>query len=346
MDNRRRYLNVLRKMNMQDEAKVSEALRKKGFYTNSDNFPLSALHFELTEACNAKCRHCYNSSGHNEHDKMGANEWIKFAKYLVEKGGVFECLLSSGEPLLLGKRLFEIMDILDDDGTIFMLMTNGFLVTDEVSTHLAKYKYHWLQVSIDGSDAEYHDWFRQSTGSWEHAINAVKCLSNKNIPVKIAHCVTPQNIDKIDDMFKLASEIGASSIIAGGISLSGRTSDNRNLLLTPDQDRFLWEKIKENRVIYDGRMTIKTTNSVKQGLINHSEKPRSNAVIRPNGDIRIDDMAPFVIGNVLRDDFETIWSSKIDTCWKDPRVVSFINGFDRNDRNTEIINYVDDDIYL
>lgn len=67
MDNRRRYLNVLRKMNMQDEAKVSEALRKKGFYTNSDNFPLSALHFELTEACNAKCRHCYNSSGHNEH---------------------------------------------------------------------------------------------------------------------------------------------------------------------------------------------------------------------------------------------------------------------------------------
>ena len=57
-------------------------------------------------------------------------------------------------------------------------------------------------------------------------------------------------------------------------------------------------------------------------------------------------MAPFVIGNVLRDDFETIWSSKIDTCWKDPRVVSFINGFDRNDRNTEIINYVDDDIYL
>lgn len=346
MDNKQRYLNVIRNMNLQNESEITEALRRKGFYSGSDVFPLSALHFELTSICNAKCRHCYNCSGGNSTDKMGPDQWKNFSRYLVEKGGVFECLISGGEPLLLGDSMFDIMDILHDDGTIFTLMTNGYLITDEIAKKLRKYKYHWLQISIDGAEKTYHDWFRQREGSWDKAVNAVKMLSNNGIPVKIAHCVTPKNINSLDKMFRLAYEIGASSIIAGGISLSGRANDNRDLLLSSEHEQFLWETIKENRIIYEGKMKIKTTNAVKAGLSSHAERPRSNAVIRPNGDIRLDDMAPFVIGNILYDDFEMIWKDKIDKAWRDPRVLNFIKSFDKNDRNYGVINYVSEDIYI
>lgn len=44
----------------------------------------------------------------------------EFSKYIVKNGGVFECLLSGGEPLLLGDKLFEIMNILHNDGRYFL----------------------------------------------------------------------------------------------------------------------------------------------------------------------------------------------------------------------------------
>ena len=347
-NNRRRYLNILRKMNLQDEDVMNEALKKKGFYSESQTYPLSSLHFELTSHCNAFCKHCYNNSGaaNNVNDEMTPNKWKEFSKYLVAHGGVFECLISGGEPLLLGDHLFDIMDVLRDDGTIFLLMTNGYLLNDEIAKRLKKYQYHWIQVSIDGATAQYHDSFRQTAGSWEKAVHGAKAISENGIPLKIAHCVTPYNLDDLDKMCDLAYSVGATSIMVGGVSLSGRTGDNRDLLLSDKDRKILAEHIVYNRTRYEGRMRVKSTNSVRHGLENHAKRPRSGAVIRPNGDIRIDGMAPFVIGNLLRDDFTEVWERKIDTCWDEPSVQKFISCFDVDDRNGIYVNYQGADIYL
>lgn len=347
MDNRRRYLNVIKNLNLQDEHLVNEALKNKGFYSKDATYPLSSLHFELTSKCNSFCKHCYNNSGnYNNDDNMTVERWIEFSKYIVNKGGVFECLISGGEPLLFGDSLFDIMDILHNDGTIFLLMTNGQLLTEEIARKLKKYHYHWLQISIDGVNKEYHDWFRQVNGCWEKAIKGAKAVSNNGIPLKIAHCVTSYNLNQVDEMCDLAYSLGASSIILGKISLSGRTATNRNLLLSKHEIDFLDEKIKYNSLKYKNKMKIKSTNSVKQGLINHSKRPRSSAVITPNGDIRIDGMAPFIIGNILNNDFTQIWEQKIDQCWENPKVKEFIEQFDKNDRNEIYINYIEKDILL
>ena len=57
-------------------------------------------------------------------------------------------------------------------------------------------------------------------------------------------------------------------------------------------------------------------------------------------------MAPFVVGNVLKDDFADIWKNKIEFAWNDERVVQFISDFDQYDINHENINYVMNDILL
>lgn len=347
MENRRRYLNILRKMNLQEEDIINQALKEKGFYSDSEIYPLSSLHFELTSRCNALCRHCYNCSGEKgDIDRMIPERWVDFSKYIVKNGGVFECLLSGGEPLLLGNKLFDIMDVLHEDGTIFLVMTNGYLLTKEMADKFKKYQYHWFQVSIDGANEEYHDWFRQTKGNWMNAVKGAKHIADNGIPLKIAQCVTPHNLDGIDKMCDLAYSVGATSIMIGGISLSGRTNRNLKLLLTETDMEVMKNKIEENRIRYKGRMKVKSTNSVKQGLINHSKKPRSGAVIRPDGNVRIDGMAPFVIGNIIDDDFTTLWKNKIDKCWNDARVQKFIEGFDEKDRNEELINYVVEDIIL
>ena len=276
-------------MNLQEEDVINNALKNKGYYSNSDMYPLSSLHFELTSKCNAFCKHCYNDSGiNNTVDAMTPDNWVNFSKYIANNGGVFECLLSGGEPLLLGDKLFEIMDVLHNDGTIFLVMTNGYLLTYELANKLQKYQYHWFQVSIDGSKKEYHDWFRQFNGNWDNAVNGAKAIANNGIPLKIAHCVTPYNLNDIDEMCDLAYSIGATSIMIGGISFSGRVINNLDLLLSPLEVEHMKVKIDENRERYQGKMKVKSTNSVINGLINHSKRPRSGAVIRPNGDVRID----------------------------------------------------------
>lgn len=331
---------------LRDEKEKYAKMMGTGIYPASFDFP-TVLQFELTHHCNVYCKHCYNDSGHNDKvDAMTPDKWVEFSKYLVKHGGVFECILSGGEPLLLGDKLFEIMDILHDDGTSFLLITNGFLLNEEKVKRLAKYRYHWIQVSIDGSTPEFHDSFRQREGSWQHAVEGAFMVSATGIPLTIAHCVSPGNLDKIDDMCALAYSLGASSLMLGDINLSGRTAQNRDLMLNDEQKNYFFEKYEENLLRYSGKMSIIRNASTRNSIKRYMLSPNYGLIIRPNGDCRLDCMAPFVIGNILKEDFCDIWNKKGSTCWNNPKVKEFVDSFSSDDFNTMITNYFDSDIQI
>lgn len=333
---------------IKDEKARIEALQKQGLYPMYYDFPLT-LQFELTTHCNVFCKHCYNNSGiaNDTPDRMTSDQWKKFAQYLVSKGGVFQCVISGGEPLLLGDDLFDIMDILHDDGTSFLVISNAFLLTQEKVRRFAKYRYKWFQISIDGANATWHDSFRQRQGSWNRAIDGAYMVSKEGIPLTIAHSVTPGNLAQVEQMCKLAYELGAGSIILGEVNPSGRSANSMELVLNHDQKNYLYEKISELSNAYFGKMIIQRSSSTRNSLFRYMNTPNSGAIIRPNGDIRLDCMAPFTLGNVLEDDFETIWKSKAATCWHDPRVIQYAEAYDKElDINAIYKNYCDADIRL
>lgn len=347
---KRDYVKIYRARDMKqmkEEKERIHALQSAKLYPTSFAFPLT-LQFELTSHCNVYCKHCYNNSGtcNNENDTMTPERWIDFSKYLVKHGGIFECILSGGEPLLLGKQLFEIMNILHDDGTCFLLITNGYLLNKEYVSTLSRYRYHWLQVSIDGSDEKYHDAFRQRVGSWQRAVEGAFMVSAAGIPLTIAHTVTPQNINKIDDMCNLAYALGASCIMLGEVNLSGRSAANQELLLNAQQKELLLQKYEENYHRYQGKMFVQRSATVKNSVLRYLNTPNSGLIVRPNGDLRLDCMVPFVIGNILENDFEAIWKEKHDKCWSHPKVQEYIAQFDSDDASKMLTNYVDKDIYI
>lgn len=323
-------------------------LQKQKMFPEKFYFPLT-LQFELTSHCNVKCKHCYNNSGayNKQADRMTPEKWIEFAEYLVDKGGIFECILSGGEPLLLGKDLYSIMDILHEDGTQFLLITNGYLLDKETITCLEKYRYRWIQISIDSCTREYHDAFRNRQGSWERAILGAVGVAEAGLPLTIAHSVTKENLKDIDGMCQLAYDIGAGSIILGEVNFSGRMYDNMDLALNNDDKNYLYNKVEENHEKYKGRMVVKRSGIIKNQLVRYQIYPTSGAIIRPNGDIRLDCMAPFVLGNILDDDFSKVWIEKSPECWKNPKVCEYIDSFDSiNSNNVYLKNYVDKDIIL
>ena len=341
-----RIANAIDMKNFKQSVKNIEMLQDNLLYPEKLLFPMT-LQFELTRNCNLRCKHCYNASGvRSFSDPMTPEEWIKLSNYIVSKGGIFECILSGGEPLLIGESIFDIMDILHEDGTSFLLITNGMLLTENMVRKFKKYNFMWLQVSIDGYDAETHDEFRGIKGSWDRATNGAYYVSKHGIPLTIAHSVTPKSLKDIDKMCELAYQLGAGTIILGEITPSGRSISNKDILLSYEERNELLKKTEEQRVKYAGRMVVERSANTKIQLMRYQKTLNTGAIIRPNGDIRLDCMTPFKIGNVLIDDLYDVWNEKSNVCWNDDRVSKYIEHMDLQTGYSDIKNYVDEDILI
>jgi len=342
------YVHKQIRMERQQQKKSAEEQRKAielGMYPTGFSMPLS-LQYELTGKCNLKCRHCYNRSGDLPSDVMTIERWKEISKEIVKYDGIFECIISGGEPLLFGDDLFDIMDILHNDGSVFMLISNGYLITKDIVERLKKYRYRWLQISIDGSTARTHDELRQVSGSWEKAVNAALMIADAGIPLAIANTLTPETIEQLPEMARLAYSCGAALLITGEVFPSGRGLINKELLLNNDQRARLWHLIEEQRNLFSGRMQIQRSMSNKSQLEGVSDLPMAGAIIRPNGDIRLDCIAPFVMGNVAAAPFYEQWQ-KAKNCWQDERVKAYIESVDSYSGKSDLHqNHVEGDIVL
>ncbi|WP_346682022.1 radical SAM/SPASM domain-containing protein [Megasphaera stantonii] len=334
------------KKNIQDLKENMQRLKVEGGYPKRFTYP-TILQFELTGQCNLACKHCYNRSGDEDRETlMTPDKWCELARQIVKDGGIFQCIISGGEPLLLGDKLFDIMDILHDDGTSFVVITNAFLLTPEKVKRFVKYRYFWFQVSIDGHCADIHDSFRGVPGSWKRAVYGALEISHAGIPLVIAHSVTPQNLPYVDKMVELSYQLGANSIILGEILPSGRAFQHSELLLSLEQRNYLYSMIAQLSKEYAGKISINRTADLKIQMQKYAIENNSGGIIRPNGDFRLDCMAPFIIGNILKDRLKDIWINKGIDAWHDARVTDFINSIQFNEQHGNIPNHVGSDILL
>ena len=323
-----------------------ERLIAEGSYPAKFDFPI-AMQFELTSRCNLRCKHCYNRSGENRApDAMTGDDWVAFAKKLVAKGGLFEVTISGGEPLLLGDKLSELMDVLHADNTTFNLISNGYLFDEKILDRLKKYQFYWFQISIDSSNSERHDEFRGVKGSWKRAANAAYRIALSGIPLRIATTATPRELDHLEEIVQMAINLGASYLIIGEVMPSGRAFDNEEIFLSREQLNQFYSTTDELIKRYKDKLSILVSSSPRTQLNYFSTEKLDGAVVRPNGDVRLDCTCPFVIGNVLRDDVEDIWAKYAD-CWQSPLVKKFIESCDPiSGKNSFAENYNGADIYL
>lgn len=323
-----------------------EALQKIGAYPEFFAYPIT-LQFELTGQCNLACAHCYNRSGDADRTTaMTPDKWCDLAREIVKDGGIFQCIISGGEPLLLGDSLFDIMDILHDDGTSFVVITNGYLLTKEKVKRFSKYRFFWFQVSIDGHCAEIHDVFRGVKGSWKRAVEGALEVSHAGIPLVIAHSVTPKNLKYVEEMVRLAYRLGANSVILGEILPSGRAISHPDIILSHEERNYLYEQIQELNKKYQGKIDINRAADLKVQMDRYVTEVNAGGIIRPNGDFRLDCMAPFIIGNVLDTPLKELWQTKGIHAWQSPKVQQYIQSIHYDRQVGNIRNHVDKDVLI
>jgi len=337
---------TLGERHLQTIQKNISALQNKGVYPKQFQYPLT-LQFELTGQCNLKCKHCYNRSGDADRKTlMTPEKWCELSRQIVSDGGIFQCIISGGEPLLLGDKLFEIMNILHDDGTSFVVITNALLLTKEKAKKFNKYRYFWFQISIDGATAEIHDSFRGVEGSFKNAVNGALEISDLGIPLVIAHSVTPKNLNQLEEMVNLAYNLGANSIILGEVTPSGRAYGNEEIILNDEQKNFLYGRVEELGKKFQNKITIQRSANLKTQMERYKIEVNSGGIIRPNGDFRLDCMAPFTIGNVLEKSLSEIWLEKGIDAWNSPEVQEYINSINLETQTSSVKNHVDADVLI
>ena len=89
------------------------------------NAPLH-VEWEITNACNLRCRHCYASAGDKASGELTTKEALDLVAEL-DSTGAADVTLSGGEPFLR-KDLWQILRALNSRGIPFIIYTNGTLL--------------------------------------------------------------------------------------------------------------------------------------------------------------------------------------------------------------------------
>lgn len=86
--------------------KIMKRQIKKTLFPDNYKYP-TGVQLELIYKCNHRCIHCYNKSGGaHEEKELNIEQWKAIAERLGELG-IFQCVISGGEPTLLGDDLQE-----------------------------------------------------------------------------------------------------------------------------------------------------------------------------------------------------------------------------------------------
>lgn len=277
--------------------------------------------FDITNKCNLRCLHCYNSSGENfvSENELSDEEVIEFIED-ISKLHLYNFCFCGGEPLLRKDLMLKCAKILKENNTSHISMvTNGIFMTEETALQLKACGIQKIQVSLDGSDASTHDRLRNKEGCFDKAIAAIKILRKVGIMPNIAFTPTAFNIHQFKEVHTLLRNLG---VISGDfrtqpLMLLGRANKNlESIKPTNMQYRTLVKEIDEMK-----KLDLKPIPQWGDPVDHLIRFGTGNwcvnfANIRANGDIVVSPYLPLVVGNIRKHSFNDYWASNLSRIWE------------------------------
>ena len=295
--------------------------------------------WDFTKQCNLKCKHCYaNATSEPAEDELTLEERKEIIDQLDE-AGVAAISFSGGEPLV-NKDFWEVARYAHSKGFYLSVATNGTLISKENANRLKEVGIRYVEVSLDGPDAETHDEFRGIKGAFERAVNGIENARDAGLSTGIATTVTHYNLDRVPEIIKLARKLKVDRFIVFNFIPTGRGKDMAREDLTSEERENLMNYLYEEW--QNGEMQIFSTSpsyarisiTRKEGKISPThfaemELPaefggaakaltefiggcgagRIYCSIEHNGDIQPCVFIPIKVGNALRDGFVNVWKN-------------------------------------
>lgn len=290
--------------------------------------------WDVTNACNLRCKHCYASAGEPLKDELSTVEALDLIDKLAVMG-VPILALSGGEPLVR-RDILQLARHARKRGIYVAMATNGTMLTEARTQDLRGAGVEYLQISLDGADAATHDGFRGMPGSFDRTMAGIRNAVASKFFVNISTTVTRQNVDQVPEIIDLCNELGVNWFMAYNFVPAGRGKDMVENDLSPEMReellRTLYERNKSSKCqvlstapqfarvalqqCSGGTVMVPThfyNQTVDQGMMGLTEfiggcgAGRFYMAIRSNGDVDPCVFFPRTVGNVRHDDLREIW---------------------------------------
>jgi radical SAM protein with 4Fe4S-binding SPASM domain len=195
----------------------------------------------------------------------------------------------------------------------------------------------FVQISLDGANAESHNAFRGINGAFDKTVQGIKNCVNEKFFVEVSTTTTKYNYKEIPRIIEFSEKLGADWFMAFNFIPTGRGKDIVEMDLSPDEReemlKLLWNELKTRKINVlstapqFARVALQQEEEEKEKIVpTHFYNPKLAGQLvdlaefiggcgagrfymgmRANGDIQPCVFFPLKIGNILKDDFEKLW---------------------------------------
>ena len=270
------------------------------------------IQFHLTNACNLRCKHCYQGEYNPETiSLLDFKNILEKTKVFFDSIGdpVYAINITGGEPMCvpdIGQYLLEADNYCKRIG----LLSNGLLLTENVLNELKKAKhFDRVQVSLEGPE-DVNDMIR-GAGTYKKIKQSILYIKNSGLRATVSCTIAPYNYNRIIELYDDLAKNEKPNILWFDRCIPFKGTD----VLTKEQFRqfivnlgILCKKSNE-----EGLFTKPLANRAMQWLAGDTGEPRyvcgaglKHFTIMHNGDVMLCRRLNFSVGNLLKENWSDI----------------------------------------
>ncbi len=164
--------------------------------------------WETTRACDLACKHCRAEAITDRNPLELTTDEAKRLMDEVRRFGRIVFVLSGGDPV----RRPDLLELVEHGSSIGLRMgltpATTPRVTPELLSELKRAGLARLAVSLDGSNAEIHDEFRQVQGSFREGLRILRQAREAGLSTQVNTTVSRHNIDDFPRLCELMGGLG------------------------------------------------------------------------------------------------------------------------------------------
>lgn len=194
------------------------------------------------------------------------------------------------------------------------MVSNGYFINMDSAKNLKYAGINSVQISLDGATPQSHNWLRNNEHAFEHAINAIKCLRNLDIPVSVACTPTKMNIAEVDDLINLCLNYGIMMFRMQPIMSLGRGKGLKDVYLTNLEYLKLSRRLlSKSADLQKSGMRIEWGDPISHLLEISAGTSRMNFIhINAYGDIQLSPYLPINFGNVKKHSLDDYFNNGLE----------------------------------
>lgn len=199
--------------------------------------------WEVTEACNLRCKHCHATSDKAGPDELTTKEGIFFIDGLSGMKQFQMLVFSGGEPMIR-PDIETLLAHSKKRGLVNVIATNGTLIDKSRAKDLKSMGVKGVAISLDSTDPVIHNSIRNNPKSFALAMKGIEACKTAGMVLQINFTAMKNNLSTLEDVVKFCNEVDADIMLCYQLVPIGRGCSISTSALSQEENKELTSKLR------------------------------------------------------------------------------------------------------